>query len=294
MYDLPSEDPDEPGLPDEFHALQPQLLSATLRLSPDWDDNFFTGMDINLYYNVRKPLWHKRPDWFLALGVPRLYDGHDMRMSYVAWQEEASPFVVVELLSPGTEADDLGQRLRNSDQPPSKWDVYQNILRIPYYFLFDRYENRFRGFVLSQGRYEPIEIVDQKFWISDLKLGLGVWYGTYQGITRNWLRWYDSEGTWVPTPQELAEQERQRAEQERQQVEQEQLRVEQERQRAEQERQRAEQERQRAEQERQRAEQAEGQVIQIARNLAQGGMAIEQISAITGLSLERLQEFLSS
>jgi hypothetical protein len=26
MYDLPSEDPEEPGLPDEFHDLQPQLL----------------------------------------------------------------------------------------------------------------------------------------------------------------------------------------------------------------------------------------------------------------------------
>ena len=26
MYDLPSEDPEEPGLPDEFHLLQPQLL----------------------------------------------------------------------------------------------------------------------------------------------------------------------------------------------------------------------------------------------------------------------------
>jgi Uma2 family endonuclease len=33
MYDLPSQDPEEPGLPDEFHDLQPQLLSATLRLT---------------------------------------------------------------------------------------------------------------------------------------------------------------------------------------------------------------------------------------------------------------------
>jgi hypothetical protein len=31
MYDLPSEDPEEPGLPDEFHDLQPQLLSLTFR-----------------------------------------------------------------------------------------------------------------------------------------------------------------------------------------------------------------------------------------------------------------------
>ncbi len=30
MYELPSEDPQEPGLPNEYHDFQPQLLSATL------------------------------------------------------------------------------------------------------------------------------------------------------------------------------------------------------------------------------------------------------------------------
>jgi hypothetical protein len=30
MYDLNSEDPEEPGLPDEFHAIQPQLLKETV------------------------------------------------------------------------------------------------------------------------------------------------------------------------------------------------------------------------------------------------------------------------
>ena len=29
MYDLPSEDLDEPGLPDEFHDYQPKLLRET-------------------------------------------------------------------------------------------------------------------------------------------------------------------------------------------------------------------------------------------------------------------------
>lgn len=29
MYDLPSEDPEESGLPDEFHDIQPQLLSKS-------------------------------------------------------------------------------------------------------------------------------------------------------------------------------------------------------------------------------------------------------------------------
>lgn len=109
MYDLPSEDPEEPGLPDEFHDLQPQLLSRTLRLSRYSRDNCFTASDLNLYYDVAHPLWQKRPDWFLVVGVPRLYEGQELRRSYVVWQEGKFPSVIVEFLSPGTEVEDLGR-----------------------------------------------------------------------------------------------------------------------------------------------------------------------------------------
>ena len=34
MYDLPSEEPGEPGLPDEFHLYQPQLLRETFQPAP--------------------------------------------------------------------------------------------------------------------------------------------------------------------------------------------------------------------------------------------------------------------
>lgn len=73
MYDLPSENLEESGLPDEFHNLQPQLLSATLSLRKYSRDQIFTGTDLNLYYDVRHPQWYKRPDWFLVVGVSRLY-----------------------------------------------------------------------------------------------------------------------------------------------------------------------------------------------------------------------------
>lgn len=234
MYDLPSEDPEESGLPDEFHDLQPQLLSATLRLSIYDSNDFFTGTDLNLYYDIRHPLWYKRPDWFLALGVPRLYDGTDLRLSYVLWQEGASPFVVVELLSPGTEAQDLGQAEREDDQPPTKWQVYEQILRVPYYIVFDRYTDQFRAFGLTQGRYKELSLPDQKLWIPDLNLGIGIWQGSYQGIDRDWLRWYDDRGNWIPTEAEIAQQERQRAERERQRAERAEMLVEQERQQREQ------------------------------------------------------------
>ncbi|MDX2216998.1 MAG: Uma2 family endonuclease [Oculatellaceae cyanobacterium bins.114] len=239
MYDLPSEDPNEPGLPDEFHDLQPQLLSATLRLTGYPRNEIFTGTNLYLYYDVRHPLWQKRPDWFLVVGVPRLYDGVDLRSSYVIWQEGIDPFVVVELLSPGTQAEDLGTYAKvteaesglsevtfdpealtpendqpQRDVPPSKWNVYEKVLRVPYYIVFSRYTNKLWFFKQVGGRYEqqPLASNPPQIWIPELALGLGLWQGDYMGISRSWLRWCDAEGNWVLTPEEQVEQEQQRSE----------------------------------------------------------------------------------
>jgi hypothetical protein len=96
-----------------------------------------------------------------------------------------------------------------------------------------------RVFKLIGTRYEAISLPENRFWLAELELGLGLWQGSYQQTAGLWLRWYNTAG-WVPTRREQAEQERQRAEQERQQAEQERQRADQERQRADQEYQRAE------------------------------------------------------
>ena len=221
MYDLPSENPEDSGLPDEFHDLQPQFLSATLRLRSYDKSQVFTGTDLNLYYDVHHPQWYKRPDWFLALGVQRLYEGTDLRSSYVLWQEGVDPFVVVELLSPGTEKEDLGDRadsasIRTVDKlteaingevkPPCKWEVYEQILRVPYYIVFSRYSNQLRFFQLTGGRYQEQSLDPQqpRIWIPELELGIGLWSGVFEGIERQWLRWYDTRG-WIPTDAERAD-----------------------------------------------------------------------------------------
>ncbi len=202
MYDLPSEDPEEPGLPDEFHDFQPKLLRETCHITTYEASEIFIGADLNLYYDGRQPQWYKRPDWFLVLGVPTADRQEELRWSYVIWQETISPFLIIELLSPGTEAEDLGQTLRASNQPPTKWQVYEQILRVPYYAIFDRYHNQFRLFCLRANHYEELELTEQRFWFSELELGLGVWSGNYQGIQGQWLRWYDRSSNWVPTEAE--------------------------------------------------------------------------------------------
>jgi Uma2 family endonuclease len=202
MYDLPSDNPLEPGLPDEFHLLQPQLLLLTFQ-PPNWEpDLVFSAADLNLYYNVRHPQWYKRPDWFGVVGVPRLYDGHDLRLSYVIWQEGVSPTIVVELLSPGTENQDLGQELRQPGEPPTKWTVYEQILRIPYYVVFSRYTNQLQAFELVGGYYQPVALVEGRLPIPPLELSLGLWQGSYRGIERLWLRWLTLEGELIPLADE--------------------------------------------------------------------------------------------
>ncbi len=258
MYDLPSEDPEEPGLPDVFHDYQPQLLLETFQPPRYQPDRFFVASDLNLYYTLEHPTWHKRPDWFAVLGAPKFYDGHDLRMSYVRWQEIAAPYLVVELLSPGTEREDLGETERTEEQPPTKWDVYEQILRIPYYVVFSRYTDKVRYFELTGCRYQEVYPREQRLWLPGADLGVGLWSGSYQGTERQWLRFYDDRGVWIPTPAERGDQ-----------------RAEQERQRAEQERQRAEQERQRAEQERQRADQAHQRAERLAAQLKALGIEPE-------------------
>ncbi len=211
MYDLPSEQVGEAGLPDEFHRIQADLLTETCVLEPATES--LVASDLNLYYDVRHPLWYKRPDWFLVVGVPRFVNQQELRLSYVIWQEGVRPFVLVELLSPSTADEDLGRRLREVNQPPTKWQVYEQILGIPYYVVYDRYRNDFQVFRLVASRYEPVDMSSGRLWFDELERGIGLWQGRYQETEGLWLRWYDANG-WLPTQAEQMTQEQQRAESE--------------------------------------------------------------------------------
>lgn len=210
MFDLPSEDPEDSGLPDEFHDFQPKLLRETCKPPDISPDRYFIGADLNLYYDTQHTRWYKRPDWFLVLGVAPVTQQSDLRLSYVTWQEGRNPFLVIELLSPGTEAEDLGQTLRDVDRPPTKWQVYEQMLRVPYYALFDRYTLEFRLFKLVATRYEEIQLTDRRHWFDELNLGLGVYPSVYNGVEGMWLRWTDETGQLVLNDRESLFQERNR------------------------------------------------------------------------------------
>ncbi|MDB9309572.1 hypothetical protein PN471_13215, partial [Aphanizomenon sp. CS-733/32] len=96
---------------------------------------------------------------------------------------------------------------------------------------------------LVTNRYQPLSINGLGVWLEEAELGLGLWEGEYQGLTRQWLRWYDQDNNWLPTPEER-------------------------------EKQRAEQEKQRAEQEKQRADSAELEVAKLRQLLLEQGISL--------------------
>lgn len=214
MYDLPSEALEEPGLPDELHILQPQLLSVTFWPTACPQEEIFTASDLNFYYDLRHLLWYKRPDWFAVIGVPSLYEERELRRSYVLWQRRIAPTVVIEFLSPGTEAEDLGQSSHGADEPPTKWQVYERILRVPYYIVFDGDVGRMRLFQLLGIRYQEVTLAEPRFWFEELGIGIGLWRGFWLKLERPWLRWFDERGQWIATPEEQPRHRAEQAEQE--------------------------------------------------------------------------------
>lgn len=204
MYNLPSEEVGESGMPDEFHFRQASLLWETFHPPAVLPDKVFSAIDLYLYYDPRHTNWYKRPDWFGAIGVPRMYEGRDFRLSYVIWQERVAPLIVVELLAPESDEGELAMSQGEANEPPTKWEVYERILRVPYYAVFGRQETELRVFQLCGDSYAEVTGHNGRFWVAEAELGLGLWRGSYNRYERLWLRWFDAQENWIPTTGELA------------------------------------------------------------------------------------------
>lgn len=213
--ELPCDD----GIPMETqrHKLQMDLLVDPLS---DWlsSENAFVGGNMFVYFSPQQVKTHdyRGPDVFVVLDVPRRE-----RKSWVVWEEEKAPDIVIELLSASTAQFDRQE----------KKTIYQNRLRVPEYFWFDPFNPEdLAGFSLRDGVYEPIQPEEQGRLISrQLNLALVRWTGTFKGVETIWLRWATLEGELLPTGDERAEIAQQEAQQERQRAEQAELQLEQER-----------------------------------------------------------------
>jgi Uma2 family endonuclease len=201
--DLP--DSDDTPVDNELQDLIPGLLKTILALIWSERMDWFFGVDMGIYYDPDKPAIV--PDGFLSIGVPRIIDS-DLRLSYVLWEEQKLPIMVLEVVS----------QTRRGEYTQKKQEYAE--LGILYYVIYNplrKRKQRLEVYKLENGKYQLLP--GEAVWLSELNLGIGREEGKYQGITREWLYWYDEQRKRYLTAEELLQQERERAEFERQRAE---------------------------------------------------------------------------
>ncbi len=186
----------------ERHRAQMNLLIDSLRDA--WRDrhDFYVNGNMAIYFSETQALKNdfRAPDVFVVLDTERRE-----RKRWVVWEEDLrTPDVVVELVSESTEEVDRGK----------KKTIYERLLRVPVYVIYDPFSARLDAFRLdlARRRYEPIEPdAHGRVYCEPLGLYLGVVPGRWHDIDAPWLRWIDRDGAVLPASDERAEAEARRA-----------------------------------------------------------------------------------
>lgn len=193
------------------------------RLHPD--GQYCIGQDCGIYWRETDPpeKGAEAPDWFYVPGVPPKLDDK-IRRSYVLWREYIPPMIAIELASGnGEEERDRTPLSRPGEGArPGKFWVYERIIRMPYYGIYEINNGKLEVYHLIDFSYQKIQPNERGHYpIPPLGVELGLWQGSYLNNPEQlWLRWWDLEGNLLLVGKEQAEQERHRAERERHRAEQ--------------------------------------------------------------------------
>ena len=133
------------------------------------------------------------PDVMVSLGVAMRDPGSREGRSYFQWIIGKPPDLAVEFVSD-----------KRAGEFDGKLNLYER-LGLPYFVVHDPDGVYDRGplcaFELRGGKYAAI---DPK-WLPNLGLGVTLWEGEHESLTRDWLRWCDRDGVLIPTGLERAE-----------------------------------------------------------------------------------------
>jgi Uma2 family endonuclease len=236
--DIPPQFPDHTQLPESDGTFvknfqeHPQsiiitdsIIETLENLHPD--GQYCIGQDCGIYWRETEPpeKGAVAPDWFYVPDVPPRLDGK-IRRSYVLWREYIPPLIAIELASGnGDEERDTtplpATGLREGVKPGKFW-VYERIIRIPYYAIYEVNNGKLEVYHLVDFSYQKIQPNERGHYpILPLGVELGLWPGSFLNNPEQlWLRWWDLEGNLLLVGKEEAELQKQRAEQERQRAEQ--------------------------------------------------------------------------
>ena len=216
--------PDGFILPEEpvDNNLQPLLASAlreSLELAGLILESMLIASNFGLCATVDDKTVVKAPDW---LYVPSVEPKKplEIRRSYTPHAEGEVPAIVLEFISE-TEG---GEYSINPHYPYGKWYFYEQILQVPVYGIFQPKTGELEIYRLVAGKYEQqFPDTNNRYWLEEIELFLGVWLGSKAELTTYWLRWWDKSGNLLLWGSELVTQEKQRSEQAELALEQEQI-----------------------------------------------------------------------
>lgn len=184
--DLP--DSDDTPVDNQLQILVPQVLLAILALIWEQKQDWYFGINMGVYYHPDQPAIV--PDAFLTVGVPRV-TRENLRLSYVLWQEQKLPLLVIEIVS----------ETRRGEYTDKK-EFYREM-GIKYYVIYNplrKRKPRLEVYELQNNQY--VLLKGEVIWLEEIGLGIGKELGVYQGIEREWLYWYDDKGDRFLTPEE--------------------------------------------------------------------------------------------
>ncbi|NET67540.1 MAG: Uma2 family endonuclease [Moorea sp. SIO1G6] len=290
---LPPPFPDHTQLPESDGSFvknfqeHPQSILLTDSIGPVLqqihpDGHYAIGQDCGIYWRETDPpeKGAEAPDWFYVPNVPPKLDG-EIRRSYVIWREYIAPLIALEFASGNGEEERDQTPLSRSEQgkvtKPGKFWVYEQIIRIAYYGIYEIKTGNLEVYEFLKGFYHKMKPNQRGHYpIEPLGIELGLWQGTYQNQNQLWLRWWDNQGNLLLIGNERAEVERARAQ-----------KAEQERQQEAEARFIAEQERQQEAEARFIAEQA---IFEAVPRFLKMGLTVEQVAEALSLSVEQVRE----
>ena len=230
--------PDTDGKPmdSDWQRIETSLLIEIARHHLRQRPTGYCGGNMCLYYSLTQArnLDFLGPDFFYVKDA----EPHKVRKKWEIWEENnLFPDVIIEYLSPSTQANDVGK----------KKAIYERTFHTKEYYVYDPDDVTLRGWRLSPltSLYEQIETDEEgRMYSEELELWIGAWHGTIQDHKTTWLRLFHDDGTLVLRPEEV-----ERLQRKAEQREKEQARREKEMERREKEQERREKEMERRDKE---------------------------------------------
>ena len=199
---------DNQCLDDINHPLLAAALTESLQIANKLPQNSLTSTNYGICATVNQKMVVKAPDWAY---IPQItVSREEIKRSYTPQLQGEIPVIVMEFIS-DTEG---GEYSIKPTYPPGKWFFYEQVLEVPNYIIFEPDSGEIEVYQLDNSKRYNLQKPDDnnRFWIAQMKLFLGVYSGTRENRTGYWLRWWDENGNLLLWGLEKANQESQRAE----------------------------------------------------------------------------------